>query len=94
MIEDHCLDASAVEAHLTTCGPCRNDEYDCLAAVPAHLSLLRDALTCGRGANKRTCAANRAECRHVPIRRRRSARAALATSLTLAQWVRRTAYIR
>ncbi|MGW3631689.1 hypothetical protein ACWD7F_16230 [Streptomyces sp. NPDC005122] len=87
-------DASAVTAHVTACGgPCR-DEYDRLAAVPAHLSLLREALVCERDANRRARVADRRECGHVPIRRRNPARAAVARRLTLAQWVSRTACVR
>lgn len=36
-------ETTQVRAHLTTCPACR-DEHDCLAAVSAHLPLLRDAL--------------------------------------------------
>lgn len=71
-----------------------HDEYSARATVPAHLSLLRDALTCGTNTNERTCATNRAENRQMPIRPRKPARAAHATPLTLDQWVSRTAYVR
>jgi hypothetical protein len=93
MIEHRRHDTSVAKAQPTTGGPCRT-EYDCPTAVPPHLSLLRDALTCARDENNQTCAANCPECRDVPIRRRTPARPALATRLTLAQWVSRTAYIR
>lgn len=82
-------EASAVRAHRATCTTCR-DEYDRLAAVPAHLSLLRDALACGKGRNARTHAATRPDCGHASPRHHRPYRAAPARQLTLSQWVNRT----
>ncbi|MFG2563520.1 zf-HC2 domain-containing protein [Streptomyces sp. NPDC048496] len=82
-------EASAVRSHLAICDTCR-DEHDCLAAVAAHLSLLRDALACGRGQNRRMCAVTRAECSHASPRRRSPDRAALPTQITLSQWVSKT----
>jgi predicted anti-sigma-YlaC factor YlaD len=82
-------EASAVRAHQATCSTCR-DEYDRLAAVPAHLILLRDALACGKGRNTRTHAATRADCSHAPPRHRRPRQANLAMQLTLSQWVNET----
>ncbi|WP_369251735.1 zf-HC2 domain-containing protein [Streptomyces sp. R41] len=82
-------EASGVRAHLASCDACR-DEYECLAAVPAHLSLLRDALACGKGRNTRTHTATRADCSHASRRHRRPHRATLTTQLTLSQWVNKT----
>jgi hypothetical protein len=82
-------EASAVRAHQATCTTCR-DECDRLAVVPAHLSLLRDALACGRGRNARTHAANGPDCGHAFPRHRRPHRSAPARQLTLSQWVNRT----
>ncbi|QIY76098.1 zf-HC2 domain-containing protein [Streptomyces sp. RLB1-33] len=82
-------EASAVRAHLATCNICR-DEYDGLAAVPAHLSLLRDALACGKGRNTRTHAGTRPGRGHASPRHRGPHRANLTTQLTLSQWVSRT----
>ncbi|MFE2972935.1 zf-HC2 domain-containing protein [Streptomyces sp. NPDC059340] len=82
-------EASAVRAHLATCNTCR-DEYNRLAAVPAHLSLLRDALACGKGRNTRTHAATRPGRGHASPRHRGPHRANLTTQLTLSQWVSRT----
>jgi hypothetical protein len=82
-------EASAVRAHQATCSTCR-DEYDCSTAVPAHLSLLRDALACGKGRNTRLHAATRADCGHPTPSHRRPHRATLTMQLTLSQWVNRT----
>ncbi|MFD4548573.1 zf-HC2 domain-containing protein [Streptomyces sp. NPDC058466] len=82
-------EASAVRAHLATCATCR-DEYDCLSAVPAHLSLLRDALACDKRRNTRTHAATGADFSHASAPRRRPHRATLTTQLTLSQWVTKT----
>ncbi|MFF2411921.1 zf-HC2 domain-containing protein [Streptomyces sp. NPDC058092] len=83
-------EASAVGAHLAICDTCRN-EHDCLAAaVPAHLTLLRDALAGGQGRNRRACAANRAERGHGSPRHRTPDRAARTTQITLSQWVSKT----
>lgn len=71
-----------------------HDAYGARTALPAHLSLLRDALTGRTAPDGRTCATSHAARRHVPIRRDKPAREALATPLTLEQWVSRTAYIR
>ncbi|MCX4785136.1 MULTISPECIES: zf-HC2 domain-containing protein [unclassified Streptomyces] len=82
-------EASAVAAHLATCDTCR-DERDRRAAVPAHLTLLRDALACGQGRNRRACAATRAERGHGSSRYPGSDGAAPTTQITLAQWVSKT----
>ncbi|MFF4354733.1 zf-HC2 domain-containing protein [Streptomyces sp. NPDC001530] len=82
-------EASAVRAHLATCNTCR-DEYDCLTALPAHLSLLRDALACGKVPNTRTHAGTRADSSHASPRHRRPHRATLTMQLTLSQWVTKT----
>ncbi|WP_189189876.1 zf-HC2 domain-containing protein [Streptomyces albiflavescens] len=65
-------ESSAVGAHLATCSACR-DEHGCLAAVAAHLSLLRDELT--------------SDTYRQPLGRRRPTRDAQAKRLTLSQWV-------
>ncbi|MFK0024994.1 zf-HC2 domain-containing protein [Streptomyces sp. NPDC090798] len=82
-------EAGAVRAHLATCNTCR-DEYDRLAAVPAHLSLLRDALARGKGRSTRTHAATRPDRGHASPRHRRPHRANVTMQLTLSQWVSRT----
>ncbi|MGW2085092.1 hypothetical protein [Streptomyces sp. NPDC001880] len=56
-------------------------------SVPAHLTLLRDALARGQGRNTRACAAGRGQ---TSPRRRGSDRTAPRTQITLAQWVSRT----
>ncbi|MFF7974984.1 zf-HC2 domain-containing protein [Streptomyces sp. NPDC007905] len=80
-------EASAVIPHLAVCSACR-DEHDCLAAVAAHLSALRDALADGGSGHQPRHASPRQRCR------RGTARKALAGSLTLSQWVDRMAYVR
>ncbi|GAA3379587.1 hypothetical protein GCM10020367_63750 [Streptomyces sannanensis] len=82
-------EARVVGAHMTTCDACR-DEHDCLAAVAAHLNLLRDALARGKGRSRRMYAVTRADCGHASPRRRRPHRAALTRQITLSQWVSRT----
>ncbi|MCZ1000825.1 zf-HC2 domain-containing protein [Streptomyces mirabilis] len=82
-------ETGAVRAHLATCQTCRG-EYDRLAAVPAHLSLLRDALACGKGRSTRTHAGTRPDRGHSSPRHRRPHRASLTMQLTLPQWVSRT----
>ncbi len=82
-------EASAVRTHLATCDTCR-DTRDSRASVPAHLSLLRDALACDKGRHTRACAATRGDCRHASPRRRRAAPSAVTTQITLSQWVSRT----
>ncbi|MCZ4101784.1 anti-sigma factor family protein [Streptomyces sp. H39-C1] len=82
-------EASAVRAHLATCDRCR-DKHDVLTSVPAHLSLLRDALACGKGRHTPACAAPRDECRHASPRRRRPDPSAVTMQITLPQWVSRT----
>jgi anti-sigma factor RsiW len=85
-------DAARVCAHLTTCPACR-DEHDCLAAVSAHLPLLRDALACEAGRRQQTHMPTPARGPHWSRQqpnRRRPARAPVATQLTLTQWVSRT----
>ena len=83
-------EASTVRAHLATCDTCR-DKHDSRASVPAHLSLLRDALACGENRHSQACAATRDECRHASPRRRRPYRSAVTMQITLSQWVSRTA---
>lgn len=68
--------------------------HDCLAAVPPHLSLLRDSLACGTRRHQHAHRNGRAKHRHVPPRRRSPGHAALADGLTLAQWISRTSNIR
>ncbi|MFF1839201.1 zf-HC2 domain-containing protein [Streptomyces sp. NPDC058231] len=84
-------ETARVRAHLTTCPACR-DEHDCLAAVSAHLPMLRDALARDTGRRQQAYVPAPAEgshlSRHQP-RRRRPARAVLATQLTLTQLVSR-----
>ncbi|WP_237409482.1 zf-HC2 domain-containing protein [Streptomyces sp. M2CJ-2] len=76
LLEGHALDvldpgeASAVRAHLATCSGCR-DEHHCLAAVAAHLSLLRTALACEPGRRQPSWLPGPAGCRGGPRRRRR-----------------------
>ncbi|MEH0423081.1 zf-HC2 domain-containing protein [Streptomyces sp. B21-083] len=82
-------EASAVRSHVATCGTCR-DTPDCRASVPAHLSLLRDALARDKGRHTRACAATRDDCRHASPRRRRPDPSAVTTQITLSQWVSRT----
>ncbi|MEV0695446.1 zf-HC2 domain-containing protein, partial [Streptomyces sp. NPDC050388] len=54
LLEGHALDvlepgqAGVVRAHLAVCAGCR-EEHHCLAAVAAHLPLLRGALAGGAG---------------------------------------------
>ncbi|MEV0494077.1 zf-HC2 domain-containing protein [Streptomyces atratus] len=84
-------EATRVCAHLTTCPDCR-DEHDCLAAVSAHLPLLRDALARDTGRRRQTYVPAPAEghrtARQQP-RGRRPARAVPATPLTLSHLVSR-----
>ncbi|GAB3169517.1 anti-sigma factor family protein [Streptomyces incanus] len=102
LLEGHALnvldpgEASAVRAHLATCPDCR-DEHHCLAAVAAHLSSLRKALACDPGRQPPSYLPGPAGRRHGSWHRRRrhsAARGALATPLTLSQWVSRLAYVR
>ena len=94
MTEAHCLTKKSDEK--TAVGECRTirelpagHDPKTPPAVPAHLSLLRDALACGKGRNTRTHAATRADRSHTSPRHRRPHRA-LTTQLTLSQWVNRT----
>lgn len=102
LLEGHALNvldpgqASAVRAHLATCPDCQ-DEHHCLAAVAAHLSSLRTALAYDPGRQQPSYLPGSAGCRHGARHRRgrrSAARGALATSLTLSQWVSRLAYVR
>ncbi|MFE7351735.1 zf-HC2 domain-containing protein [Streptomyces sp. NPDC057543] len=87
-------EASAVAAHLAACDTCR-DERDCRAAVPAHLTLLRDALASGQGRNRRASAATGADGGQASSRHRRPGGAAPTTQITLSQWVSKTtSYVR
>ncbi|MET8328265.1 zf-HC2 domain-containing protein [Streptomyces sp. NPDC005181] len=84
-------EAAQVCAHLTSCPACR-DEHDCLAAVSAHLPLLRDALARDIGRRQQRLVPAPAEGCHTSRpqpRRRRPARAILGTPLTLTQLVSR-----
>ncbi|MGW3952231.1 hypothetical protein ACWEKM_15185 [Streptomyces sp. NPDC004752] len=83
--------------------PARHDafrgERDRAAAVPPHLSLLRealahDALVHHGGQSPRTHRHGLCASGHLPAHRRRPARLAVARQLTLAQWVSRTTSIR
>lgn len=99
MTEVHCLtkqsgEKTAVEEYRTIGELPAGHDLRALAAVPAHLSLLRDALVCGKGRNSRTHGATRADCSHTSPRHRRPHRATLTTQLTLSQWVRTTSHIR
>ncbi|MGW2181881.1 hypothetical protein ACWCXX_28055 [Streptomyces sp. NPDC001732] len=81
-------EAVTMETHLTT-HPALRPGNDRRTALPAHLSLLRDALAENTGGRYRET--DRAV---TPAPRRRdSARSAGTRQLTLAQWVRRTARI-
>ncbi|SCF82947.1 hypothetical protein [Streptomyces sp. Ncost-T10-10d] len=71
----------AISERPATCPPCR-DEDDFRAALPVHLSLLRDALADSTGRYQGTSRESQAERRHVA-----------PTQLTLSQWVSRTARI-
>ncbi|MGW3655125.1 zf-HC2 domain-containing protein [Streptomyces sp. NPDC005151] len=85
-------ETTQVRAHLTTCPACR-DEHDCLAAVSAHLPLLRDALARDTGRRQQMYVPAPAEGCHTPRhqpRRRRPARGVMARQLTLTQLVSRT----
>lgn len=82
-------EASSVRAHLATCDMCRH-KHGSLVTVPAHLSLLRDALACGKGRHTRVCAATPDECRHASPRRRRPGRSPVTRQITLSQWVSKT----
>ncbi|MFD8306793.1 zf-HC2 domain-containing protein [Streptomyces sp. NPDC059690] len=81
---------SAVRAHPATCAACR-DRHDSRASVPAHLSLLRDALACHKDRHTQACAATRGHCGHASPSRRRPFRSAVTMPITLSQWVSRTA---
>ena len=84
-------EAARVSAHLTTCPACR-DEHDCLAAVSAHLPLLRDALARDIGRRQQRYVPAPAESCHTSrqqLRRRRPARSILGTPLTLTQLLSR-----
>ncbi|MFH8519207.1 hypothetical protein ACH4CE_29795 [Streptomyces gelaticus] len=58
-------------------------------SVPAHLTLLRDALARGQGKNAQACAAGRAARGHASSRRG-PGRTGPTMQITLAQWVSRT----
>ncbi|MEU6874514.1 hypothetical protein ACIODX_28820 [Streptomyces sp. NPDC088190] len=82
-------EARAVGAHLAACATCR-EAYECSAAVPAHLTLLRDALACGQGRHRRVCPAGRTARGDAAPRHRRPDRAAATRQITLSQWVSKT----
>ena len=101
-LQGHALDVPdpdetrTVRTHLATCPDCR-DEHHCPAAVPAHLSLLRKALAYDPGLQQAAYLPGSAGYRHGARsrgRRHGAARGALATSLTLPQWVSRLACVR
>lgn len=81
--------ASAVRAHLATCDACR-DRHGCRASMPAHLSLLGDALACGKDRHTQACAATRGHCGHPSPSGRRPFCSAVTMPITLSQWVSRT----
>ncbi|MGW2835424.1 zf-HC2 domain-containing protein [Streptomyces sp. NPDC001286] len=95
LLTDHELRALAagaartVRAHLATCDACRDRHFR--ASVPAHLSLLRDALACNKDRHTPACAAARSQCRHRSPSGRRPFRSAVTMPITLSQWVSRTA---
>ncbi|MFD5814264.1 hypothetical protein [Streptomyces sp. NPDC127038] len=82
-------EATAAKARAAIRGT-RRDEYDRLAEVPAHLSLLRDALARGEDRQARTCPATGTGRGPTHPRHRRPFRAALTTQITLSQWVSKT----
>ncbi|MEU3340459.1 zf-HC2 domain-containing protein [Streptomyces sp. NPDC006668] len=82
--------ASAVRAHLATCEACR-DRHDGRASVPAHLSLLRDALARDEDQHAQACAATRGHWGRAAPSGRRPFRSAVTVPITLSQWVSRTA---
>lgn len=84
-------EAAQVCAHLTICPACR-DEHDCLAAVSAHLPLLRDALARDIKRRQQRYVPAPAESYHSSrqqLRRRRPTRAILGTPLTVTQLLSR-----
>jgi hypothetical protein len=101
MLEAHCPTAleirspqGTVRARRTT-RDVRRIEHDRFAAVPPHLSLLRDALAEDAARGRQKPGAGRYVTGFVPSRRRGPARtASLARQLTLAQWMSRTTGIR
>ncbi|MFF2009647.1 anti-sigma factor family protein [Streptomyces sp. NPDC058195] len=76
-------EARAVGAHLAVCAACRR-RYGRPAAVPAHLTLLCEALARGQG-RRRACPAA------GPGRGDGSAQRATTRQITLSQWVSKTA---
>ncbi|WP_339134433.1 hypothetical protein WJM95_32960 [Streptomyces sp. f51] len=82
-------DATGAAAHPATRGIC-GDDHDRPAAVPAHLSLLRDALARGEDLHARTSTATGAESGQASPHHRRPFRAAPTTRITLSQWVSKT----
>ncbi|MER5362995.1 zf-HC2 domain-containing protein [Streptomyces sp. NPDC002785] len=84
-------EAISAGAHLAACPTCR-DGYYCPASLPAHLFLLRDALADSPGHHGMS-RDGRGERRHEAPCRRGPARTAVASQLTLSQWVSRTSKI-
>ncbi|MCF3129663.1 zf-HC2 domain-containing protein [Streptomyces olivochromogenes] len=99
VLADHALGllpperADAVIAHLGGCGACK-DEYDCLAAVAAHLSSLRGALAPHMCPQRRSHPSGSGPATTRQRRGRGPAGRAWSASLTLSQWVDRMAYVR
>ncbi|MGW3099548.1 hypothetical protein ACWDCC_39575 [Streptomyces sp. NPDC001102] len=82
--------ASAMRTHLAT-RDTSGESHDGRASVPAHLSLLRDALARGKDQHTQACAATRGRCGHASPCGHRPFRSARTMPITLAQWVSRTA---
>ncbi|MFF2327180.1 MULTISPECIES: hypothetical protein [unclassified Streptomyces] len=95
--EEHTPQATATEEVITVGAQqgtrsARRDWRD-YRALPAHLSLLRDALAAGADRHQEVYGKGEAGDRHAAPCRRGPARVAGTTQLTLAQWVSRTASI-
>ncbi|MFE7462929.1 zf-HC2 domain-containing protein [Streptomyces sp. NPDC057499] len=82
-------EARAVGAHLAACAACRA-EHVRPAAVPAHLTMLCEALAHGQGRERRAGAAAGPGGSDGPVQRRGAERAT-ARQITLSQWVSKTA---
>ncbi|MGW0964697.1 hypothetical protein [Streptomyces sp. NPDC002516] len=79
-------EATGAAARQATLG----DEHDRPTEVPAHLSLLRDALARGDAGHARTGTATGSDRGPASPRPRRPFRAAPTTRITLSQWVSKT----
>jgi len=104
MTEAHCQNhpsgkntaPEAPEECHTVCGPVADQELKTQAAgaasaMPAHLSLLRDALAGDSDRHARTCAGTCGHCGRALPSGRRPFRSAVTRPITLSQWVSRTA---